>query len=210
MMVLCCGSLLCLASGISLADDLFPFAFRGLPGSVFAEFDFATDGSSPTQFSKVDLPGATFSVLDPTFVPQDLTYSTGGWTAAGGVGIAGFLIPNFIDFEPYKAIQVQLTFRTTLAGPPSIFSIIGTDNIVGEVAGSPVLVEDVSDVFRIETWVIQPNPDYETIQILVPPGTFLDQVVIDTISIPESSSLLLVGLGTMLMGGVIRRRRRVH
>ena len=62
--------------------------------------------------------------------------------------------------------------------------------------------------YRVESWSITPNPDFELVQIYLPPWIFVDQVVIDTISVPEASTLLMRGIGLMGAGAAVWRRRR--
>ncbi len=63
---------------------------------------------------------------------------------------------------------------------------------------------------RVEDWQILPNPDFELIQIGIPANVFLSQVVIDTISVPEPSSLVLgsAALGALALAAVVRRKQR--
>ena len=51
---------------------------------------------------------------------------------------------------------------------------------------------------------IEPNPTSEMITITVPYCTVIDQIVVDTICIPEPASMALLALGSVFL---LRRRR---
>ena len=45
-----------------------------------------------------------------------------------------------------------------------------------------------------EWWEIRPNPDYEYIRVYIPEGSFVSEVVIDTISFPAPGAIATLGL----------------
>ena len=114
-------------------------------------------------------------------------------------------VQNWIDELPIKFLRVQFTYLGTLA--PSVIGVVGSDVNAGTVNGTPQGAGQFDATHRYEDWIIQPNPDWEQIQIQVPFGTTLDELVINTQSVPEPSSLLLVGLSSVAMGvtAVFRR-----
>jgi hypothetical protein len=52
-----------------------------------------------------------------------------------------------------------------------------------------------------------PNPPWEDFRLLVFGGGEIDQIVVDTISIPEPSSVVLCGIGLLSVAMIARRRR---
>jgi hypothetical protein len=52
--------------------------------------------------------------------------------------------------------------------------------------------------------IIRPNPEIEKITMYFEPGTVLDYIHVDTICVPESATVALLGLGTL---SLLRRKR---
>ena len=141
-----------------------------------------------------------------------------------------FTVPNWIDREPEKCLQLQLTFTETFTDQPSgdrpfITEITAFDNnevYVYPGDGSIFLKEPPSGdtidsgsnptngtsfitTHETQMWGFYPNPDYETINLYVPGHLTLDQVVVDTISMPEPTSAAAIALGGLAL---LRRRKR--
>lgn len=205
--LLCLAALACvpvlLLSPAVHADDLAPPPYRGEPHSVLAKFDLfgGTQPGPPDQFNAVGgiypldplTPGIGAGMFDPT--RNAITYPV--------------FLPNFIDPLPLKRIRVQYSWFGNPTGP------IGdamTDAILPSPGGAvqlvggtpPVLVPGSGNVFhRWDDYEIIPNPDSERFEI-----SFINAdprwIVIDTISIPEPSAVVLGGLVAML--AVAQRR----
>ncbi len=207
---------------LAQADDLFPPPWFGEPLSVHAEWDWMQPPANlgfmpPDTFdtvsgtadpnvgpngeslymgfnthSEVDLPA------DWSWVPGD---GDGGLTPnLPGLGIA-FNVQNWIDFEPFKYIRIQVTYQ---GAPPTIDWVLGVfEPGGGQADGFPLDRFDQPGYFY-EDWIIEPNPDWEQIVIGVPMGTVLDQVVIDTVSFPSPGTLALLAAVPL----IITRRRR--
>jgi len=60
-------------------------------------------------------------------------------------------------------------------------------------------------IHEYQDWIIQPNPSWELIVINVPQGCVLDEVVVDTVSLPTPGAIALLALGGMC--ATVRRRR---
>jgi len=221
------------------ADDLNPPSWERLGAanlSTSAEWDFLTaqdpddiqpDGTSvPLIRGDVEpdmnaaFPpdrhpsGTTFGDIDFAASMSNGGYSGGPSAPPGGLA---FNVPNWYDQEPLKILRLQVTYSGEEPGT-RLFAFIGgvpgtstgvTVEPVGRVADSdPSLPPGMS--YFYEDWRILPNPDWEQVVIDVPSGTFIDQVVIDTISFPEPSSfgLLAVATGGFAAFACGRRRRK--
>jgi hypothetical protein len=196
-----------LAAHPSKADDLFPPAYRGGPLSTAAEWDFLTDQSPipilPDGDSVNLVVGDSAPLLDsafPTGAPHpsgstggDVSWSSnsnGGYRGGmAGDGLIVFNVPNWIDTEPSKLLRIQVTYT----GPSPTTLVIGFMGVPGSSSGVTAFRTSRVDVathqslpagmsYFYEDWQILPNPDWEQVVLFLPHTTFVDQVVIDTIS----------------------------
>ena len=134
---------------------------------------------------------------------------------AGTSGQSGlvFNVPNGIDLEPVKYLRLQVTYSGQEPGT-RLFGFVGgvpgtSDGVIVESVGrAPIANPDVPQgmSYFYEDWQIFPNPDWEQVVIDMFPGTFIDQVVIDTISIPEATTLGLIAVGLISITGIRRKR----
>jgi len=177
-------------------DDATPPFFRGAPNSFFAVFsdDFLADregsgcqelaGNGQTLLDSGSFPaGFPLSPIIPDFVEIE----------SGFDFIVRFEIPNFIDDLNSKTLRVQVSYCGP-QGSVQIMKVEGLDSQTGTVQGT--LIEHVDEtafttdsVYFYEDWEINPNPDSELIDIFLPFGSTLVEVVIDTISIDKICSV---------------------
>ncbi len=202
------------------AFDLFPAPFRGQPGSVYAHWDFTTNASpAPVDvFNLVPLGNAPVYTVPVECEITNFVYfndgNVNGWVSVPGDGfsILNFSVPNFIDFEPVKNLWIQVGYYNFNQENlfPFVAAIEANDNEVGFVLGELTSAITVPEIgYRLETWQIRPNPDFELVQFIVPPWILVDQVTIDTIStVPEASTVTMISLvGIGVLGGTWRRLR---
>jgi len=217
-MVLLC--MLWAMAGTATAHDFNPPPWRDLthPFSTLQGWDFLTPANPATP----DHPGLPLVVGDgfggglPTATMFNMQWNPGSPTDFPGVWgpndpSGGFIlldIPNWIDTEPIKWISVQTTFIGS--NPPLITNIFGDESgqaVFGVPIAPPLVtpLDPLNGIFGVtEQWEMRPNPDWETIEIFVPPDVAIDQIVVDTISFPEPGSMALVAIGL----AVVMRRHR--
>lgn len=190
-------TLAALLAGTVQAGPFDP-AYRGQPNSVHAIFDWVSLSQAPwdtTLFQEG--PGATFP-LDNT-VPPGATDNGIDTTVT---------LPNYIDPLPLKLIRLQLFFDGPVPlndlevdfSPVDPTGPVQTTEVVRD--GDPIL-----NVYYID-FELRPNPDRERFVIFgnetsnIVPGNLL-RLEIDTISIPEPTSLALLATGALAF---LRRR----
>jgi hypothetical protein len=202
-----------LATAFALADDFAPPPWRGLNGTTFQQWKFGTDQRGP-----ILLPESGFN--NEHGIPVSRVNTLADWEPAldGREGVwplmgeIDFLVPNRPQSEPdsYKEIWFQLTWKEAGLDP-----FLWEQPFVG-LATHPacdkyeVIPRDISKdengwtntLFKINVW---PNP-YEEM-ITLKGDIYVDQVVIDTCCIPEPATIILFGMGSILMS--VRRKKHV-
>jgi len=214
-----CLVLVCVLSTVStvLADDLYPPTWRGLPGTVTAEWD------SWTGFGYMMYPDSWNSNPGLPYPPDSYAYN--GTTLlpeyngrTNVIELTGdrqidFWLPNFDNENPYKDVWIQVTYYAVSGDQ---YSSVDAYAYMAEVT-EPVLITEYSyeggwytDVWNLQ---IRPNPEWELIYVNFTAGVggteplypaYLDQVVIDTICVPEPATICLLGLGAV---SLIRRKK---
>jgi hypothetical protein len=227
------------AIGLSLgsavmADDFLPPPWRGDPYTILAEYELDTiapvglaDSTTLPAFPLGNHPisGPLFGYeVISNLVPVDLNGDlfTDGWQGTNAVnpGIIRFYLPNVVDTHPLKNFWAQFTYvlgsntptgqmvgsaQGAIPGVGTQINVIGSGGLPAPPPGSIAGTK-----YRIEEWVIEPNPDWETFEVKVPFQTTLLQLVIDTNSppaIPEPGTYALFGLGAVVLLGIRRRRK---
>ncbi len=214
VLTICLMSVAALLATHARADDFAPPPWlRGAPLSTAAEWEFLTDEAShfgpdgntvATVVGDFTGPQAASVFANPSgdlplWSPGD---GDGEWIAGTQPMFIEFEIGNWVDLKPVKLFRMQVTF----GGPaPSIFSI-GAIDAAGPVVIVPTGTTLFSTTHILFEYELFPNPDFELITLEIPPGGSVDQVVVDTISIPEPSTLTLAALG--LLGLLAHGRRR--
>lgn len=194
-----------LALNSALADDYNPPPWeRGSEGTTYQRWEFSVEDYAPgpedDYQNQNGVPSLT--VTDPAtrlWLPTDLDGTTGVMKFEDLMTIE---IANFNNQNPLKEIWIQLTYSAS--GMPIIYA---DDPGGGRFFAQLQDETPIGDYYLHATWQItmEPNPDFETI-VIQPRDctTYVDEIVIDTICIPEPMTVCLLGLGALAL---LRKRR---
>ncbi len=201
------------------ADDFMPPSWnRADPFAVTAEWEFFTSANPLAPDGPLTNVGVKGSGTAPSgsfahltgpigHIPHD---GDGAWVSSLPSFDVHIELDNIVDTEPVKHLWLQLTHN-----PGNIISIdtLGTANALatGAVPDFPVITP-IDSTHTLVTWNLFPNPPWEQFNFTVTQGgldlPLLDQIVLDTISVPEPSSIVLAVIGLAIVSLCVRRRRR--
>ena len=186
----------------TLADDLNPAPWRtdppGQGTTALQGWEFDTDNPNPA----ADLLHNPFG--DPTLAVggiwfPDYAGRQGLWRVTADDSIV-ITIPNNPIEDEYKHIWLQVTFFEENGFDPMLFTEPAYSGAI-ETAGSVDL--GAGWWHRTYSLKIFPNPQSETLRLFAPGCVMnFDEIVIDTICIPEPAGILLLAVA-----GVLLRRR---
>lgn len=216
-------------AGFAYADDLRAPDWRGDPRTVMAEWDSWTSimvqASLPDYWSSN--PGGITTPTATAKPGTGLIGNWGGRDDVLSLQVDDGLIFDLENFPggDHKIVRIQITHALTswIPGDASVFFDVWAwkdglllEGYEGNII-APTLIERieqvtfvdpvpgqwVTDVFEFEIW---PNPDREEIGLKLRDGQgegcypwYVDQVVIDTICIPEPMTMVLLGLGGLFL-----------
>lgn len=196
------------------ADDLYPPAWRFAERSTYQKWEFSNDNYDRNNDNwpadehwPITMPAPRLKDNGLGFWEPTYALRSGVYREIGGLGLTA-LIENFPDnsANTYKLINIQIVYHFS--------ELLGTVEVVTPQGATGGLVHE--EVLATPGWLyaqyqfrLEPNPDSE--EILIPPfdpfeghdRMIIDQIIIDTICVPEPATFALLGLASL---GVIRRR----
>ena len=204
-------------SAVAQAEDLFPPVWRtdpkGLAPTTYQRWEFTTgdNPAAPDEFANsFGDPDATTYNVSISF-PRE-TYWMATDIASGRQGVwrinsesdsfISLQIPNNPDENAEKWIWLQVTYSDGIGHQP-VLQTEPPSMSIDLVESRPLADGYYHDTFLI---VIQPNPVEEVIEIYPRYcNIYIDEIVVDTICIPEPATLALLAAGGVL--SVLRRRK---
>ena len=188
------------------ADDLNPPPWRGQPNTTYQGWTFATD-ANPSEADVVNpygTPNATITGTGNTWYAL-FDGHVGVWTLSGPSSSMDLGIPNTpTDYTREKILWTQITWQPTYTGEPAPVVM------VSGIASSPVTTYPVGTGSWLQSdysTTLQYNPQFE--DVVVTGSYALGEIVVDTICIPEPSSLALLAVGALSLLTYASRKRRL-
>jgi len=207
-------------------DFYQPDSTGGDPGHYDA-FYFSPDGTGGITDNPYDYYGDAIHLIvegasdwqDIYFFGPSGGYGPGGqWEIGGNPGNEGSLDDVMTVFIPnsgltgegtYKDIRIQITYNNSYDAPyviPEEWNVGEPGFTFDPCSSTTYPTGDAGWSVLIENWRITPNPEVEGFRIgtsVIDGESYITELVVDTICVPEPMTIALLGLG-----GLLLRRRK--
>jgi hypothetical protein len=196
-LVFLCMAITLATGSIAVAYEVIIPPWRGADGSTYQAWEFGTDNPVPLP-DIVDNPYGEplLNVVTP------FGWDNGAWALSGEMDI---YLPNRPVIDGWKELWIQVTWKP--AGLDAGLSLPDQPNVAVTPFDFATFYRDdqtlpdgwIVSLYKIEMW---PNPLEEWVTIK---GDILvDELIIDTICIPEPMTIVLLGLGALTL---LKKRR---
>lgn len=191
------GLVLTVLAAPALADDIVHPWWRDDARTTYERWEFGTNANpvpADEYIGEFSTPQAAIPIGDWR---ADKHGRQGVWKLSGEMLLE---VENYPEPFEEKRVWIQVTWAGELPTVEAWGETDIQDSVLATLV-SQTLLEDpwVHTTFEV---VLTPNPTFET--IFIHGGAYVDEVVIDTICIPEPVTLWLLALGGL---AVIRRKR---
>lgn len=190
------------------ADDIYPPPWqRGATNTTWQDWTFSTSNNPSTPDQGFFNPNGTpYSTITGTGNVWSAFYDNhqGVWTLSGANSSMDLGIPNTpYDATRIKNIWTQITWEPDADQDTPVVMVNG----IAVTAFTTYPVGNGNWKQSVYETTLVPNPQYEDVAITG--SYYLGEVVVDTICVPEPSSLALLAMGSISLLLYASRKRRL-
>ncbi|GBC94508.1 hypothetical protein HRbin16_00291 [bacterium HR16] len=180
------------------ADDLAPPPWRGAPGSDWQHWEFRTNGPLPDAWNNpYGVPTENVALRSNATWHNSFGGRQGVWELRDGY--MQWEIPD--DFQPHLPKWVRIQFTVNIAN----FNWAGNPTFIGPV--TQLETDPQTNITWYHHWADYVLP-CQPFSVFLQGTLAVDQLVVDSVCVPEPGSMLLSTIGLGVVGAAFRRRRK--